>query len=171
MPSLPKQDPRLDAFRDAAMEFDAVYGLLAKSCGLSDPEYWSLVLIKEGIVTQKEIRDQLCLNRQTLNASFKLLIEKVLIRLEPFQDNQRSKRAILTETGQHFVDETVSKMERTSLGNLNPRGARIHYAAYAALQRRVEAGLGRRKNKHPLIGGPVIAMTVLEKMSSALGKS
>jgi len=51
MPSLPKQDPRLDAFRDAAMEFDAVYGLLAKSCGLSDPEYWSLVLIKEGIVT------------------------------------------------------------------------------------------------------------------------
>lgn len=95
MPSLPKQDPRLDAFRDAAMEFDAVYGLLAKSCGLSDPEYWSLVLIKEGIVTQKEISDQLC-----------------LIRLEPFQDNQRSKRAILTETGQHFVDETVSKMER-----------------------------------------------------------
>ena len=100
MPSLPKQDPRLDAFRDAAMEFDAVYGLLAKSCGLSDPEYWSLVLIKEGIVTQKEISDQLCLNRQTLNSAFKL------------QDNQRSKRAILTETGQHFVDETVSKMER-----------------------------------------------------------
>ena len=108
MPPLPKQDPRLDAFRDAAMEFDAVYGLLAKSCGLSDPEYWSLVLIKEGIVTQKEISDQLCLNRQT----FKLLIKKGLIRLEPFQDNQRSKRAILTETGQHFVDETVSKMER-----------------------------------------------------------
>lgn len=108
MPSLPKQDPRLDAFRDAAMEFDAVYGLLAKSCGLSDPEYWSLVLI----VTQKEISDQLCLNRQTLNSAFKLLIKKGLIRLEPFQDNQRSKRAILTETGQHFVDETVSKMER-----------------------------------------------------------
>ena len=112
MPPLPKQDPRLDAFRDAAMEFDAVYGLLAKSCGLSDPEYWSLVLIKEGIVTQKEISDQLCLNRQTLNSAFKLLIKKGLIRLEPFQDNQRSKRAILTETGQHFVDETVSKMER-----------------------------------------------------------
>ena len=105
MPPLPKQDPRLDAFRDAAMEFDAVYGLLAKSCGLSDPEYWSLV-------TQKEISDQLCLNRQTLNSAFKLLIKKGLIRLEPFQDNQRSKRAILTETGQHFVDETVSKMER-----------------------------------------------------------
>ena len=170
MPSLPKQDPRLDAFRDAAMEFDAVYGLLAKSCGLSDPEYWSLVLIKEGIVTQKEISDQLCLNRQTLNSAFKLLIKKGLIRLEPFQDNQRSKRAILTETGQHFVDETVSKMERLEARaweTLTPD----HYGAYAALQRRVEAGLGRRKNKHPLIGGPVIAMTVLEKMSSALGKS
>ena len=73
MPSLPKQDPRLDAFRDAAMEFDAVYGLLAKSCGLSDPEYWSLVLIKEGIVTQKEISDQRCLNRQTLNSACKRL--------------------------------------------------------------------------------------------------
>lgn len=47
-----------------------------------------------------------------MNSAFKLLIKKGLIRLEPFQDNQRSKRAILTETGQHFVDETVSKMER-----------------------------------------------------------
>ena len=92
MPSLPKQDPRLDAFRDAAMEFDAVYGLLAKSCGLSDPEYWSLVLIKEGIVTQKEISDQLCLNRQTLNSAFKLLIKKGTVPGQPAKQTSHFNR-------------------------------------------------------------------------------
>ena len=112
MPPEQAESTSLDALNEAFMELDRAYDQLAKSCGLSEPEYWSLVLIKEGIVTQKEISDQLCLNRQTLNSAFKLLIKKGLIRLEPFQDNQRSKRAILTETGQHFVDETVSKMER-----------------------------------------------------------
>ena len=28
-------DTRLESFRDVSMEFDAVYGMLAKSCGLS----------------------------------------------------------------------------------------------------------------------------------------
>ena len=41
----------LEAFRDASMEFDHVYDLLAKSSGLSYPEFWSLVLIRDGVMT------------------------------------------------------------------------------------------------------------------------
>ena len=51
----PDPDTRLSSFRDASMEFDSVYGLLARSCGLSGTEYWALVLIREGVVTQRAI--------------------------------------------------------------------------------------------------------------------
>ena len=37
MPPDSEANPWLDAFREASMEFDAVYSLLAKSCGLSYP--------------------------------------------------------------------------------------------------------------------------------------
>ena len=99
----------MDAFRDASMEFDSAYGLLAKSCGLSETEYWALVLIHQGVVTQREISEQLCLSRQTLNSAFKLLIQKGLVRLEPFEHDQRSKRALLTEQGTQFVETTIAR--------------------------------------------------------------
>ena len=59
-------DTRLESFRDVSMEFDAVYGMLAKSCGLSGTEYWALILIQAGVETQRAISDQLSLIRQTL---------------------------------------------------------------------------------------------------------
>ena len=43
--------PDLHAFWDAYKELDAAYALLAKSCGLSEPEYWSLMLIRDGVET------------------------------------------------------------------------------------------------------------------------
>lgn len=75
------------------MELDNLYSRFPKSCGLSEAEYWSLLLIYEGIVTQSRISEQLFLSRQTLNSAFKQLQKKGLIRLEPYQDNLRSKRA------------------------------------------------------------------------------
>ena len=111
MPPNPKADIGLDAFREASMAFDSVYGMLAKATGLSEPEYWSLVLIHHGVVTQREISEQLCLSRQTLNSAFKLLIRKGLLRLEPFENNQRSKQAILTDEGARFVEEHIIRME------------------------------------------------------------
>lgn len=89
------------------MEFDSVYGLLAKSCGLSGTEYWALVLIHEGVATQREISEQLCLSRQTLNSAFKLLVRKGLVKLEPFENDQRSKRASLTDAGTRFVETYI----------------------------------------------------------------
>lgn len=111
MPLTKEESARLDAFRDASMACEAIYNSLAKACGLSGPEYWSLVLIHEGIVTQGEISRQLCLNRQTLNSAFKLLIRKGLIRLEPLPQDQRSKQAILTQAGETFVREHIVRME------------------------------------------------------------
>ena len=87
------------------MELDNLYSRFPKSCGLSEAEYWSLLLIYEGIVTQSRISEQLFLSRQTLNSAFKQLQKKGLIRLEPYQDNLRSKRAFLTEAGKAFVEE------------------------------------------------------------------
>ena len=94
------------------MEFDSVYGPLAKSCGLSGTEYWALSLIHQGVETQREISQQLSLSRQTLNSAFKLLIRKGLIRLEPSKRDQRSKRAILTQEGHRFVEENILRVGR-----------------------------------------------------------
>ena len=102
----------LAAFREATMELDNLYSRFPKSCGLSEAEYWSLLLIYEGIVTQSRISEQLVLSRQTLNSAFKQLQKKGLIRLEPYQDNLRSKRAFLTEAGKAFVEENVLRMHR-----------------------------------------------------------
>ena len=108
----PAPDTRLESFRDVSMEFDAVYGLLAKACGLSGTEYWALILIHEGVETQWEISEQLSLSRQTLNSAFKLLIKKGFIRLVPFENDQRSKRTLLTEAGQRFVETTIARTRR-----------------------------------------------------------
>ena len=102
----------LAAFREATMELDNLYSRFPKSCGLSEAEYWSLLLIYEGIVTQSRISEQLFLSRQTLNSAFKQLQKKGLIRLEPYQDNLRSKRAFLTEAGKAFVEENFLRMHR-----------------------------------------------------------
>ena len=101
------QAASLAAFRDASMEFDHVYDLLAKSSGLSYPEFWSLVLIRDGVLTQREISQQLNIGPQTLNSAFKLLVKKGFIRLEPFENDQRSKRALLTPQGERCLTERI----------------------------------------------------------------
>ena len=97
----------LEAFRDASMEFDHVYDLLAKSSGLSYPEFWSLVLIRDGVLTQREISSQLSIGPQTLNSAFKLLVKKGFIRLEPLEHDQRSKRALLTRQGERYITDRI----------------------------------------------------------------
>ena len=100
----------LAGFREATMELDNVYSAFPKACGLSDAEYWSLLMVYEGAATQSQISGQLFLSRQTLNSAFKQLRKKGLIRLEPFEENQRSKRAFLTEAGKLFVEKYVIQM-------------------------------------------------------------
>ena len=94
------------------MELDNTYSLFSKSCGLSDAEYWSLLLMYEGAATQSQISDQLFLSRQTLNSAFKQLRKKGLVRLEPYEENQRSKRAFLTDAGRVFVEKYIVQMHQ-----------------------------------------------------------
>ena len=108
-----KQDNNsLKAFRETTMELDNLYSIFSKSCGLSEPEYWSLLLIYERVVTQSKISEQLFLSRQTLNSAFKQLVKKGLIVLEPYENNQRTKRAILTAKGHSLVEKQVVNMHR-----------------------------------------------------------
>ncbi len=102
----------LASYREATMELDNVYSLFSKACGLSEAEYWSLLLIYEGVATQSQISDQLFLSRQTLNSAFKQLRKKGLIRLEPYEENQRSKQAFLTDLGKPFVEKYVVQMHK-----------------------------------------------------------
>lgn len=106
------ENDNLIAFREALMEFDAVYARFAKKCGLSETEYWSLLFISEGIVTQSEISEKLSLSRQTLNSAFKQLVKKGLVRLETLENNQRVKNAILTTEGQNFVNTNIVRMQK-----------------------------------------------------------
>ena len=107
-----ENQPSIREFRQATLELDNIYAHFPKSCGLSDPEYWSLLLIYEGVMTQKDICDKLFISRQTLNSAFKQLQKKDLVRLEPCQNDLRSKQAFLTAKGQAFVKEHILCMHR-----------------------------------------------------------
>ena len=102
----------LSAFRESTMELDSVYSTFSRACGLSEAEYWSLLFIYEGFATQSQISGRLFLSRQTLNSAFKQLRKKGLIRLEPYEENQRAKQAFLTEAGKLFVEKSVMQMHR-----------------------------------------------------------
>lgn len=100
----------VEVFRAVSKEFDAVYSIFAKNCGLSDAEFWSLLMLRGGFTTQSEISGQLLLSRQTVNSAFKLLVKKGLVRLEPLEYNQRTKQALLTERGEQFVRQHIDRL-------------------------------------------------------------
>ncbi len=99
-------------FREATMELDQVHSLFSRACRLSEPEYWSLLLVYEGIRTQSEISAQLSMSRQTLNSAFRQLVKKGLIRLKIREGDLRSKQAFLTEDGKQFVETYIIRMHR-----------------------------------------------------------
>lgn len=103
-------DSSVEAFRAVSKEFDNVYSNFAKSCGLSDAEYWSLLMIRSGAATQTEISDQLFLSRQTINSAFKQLVKKGFVRLEALEHNQRTKQVTLTPMGEQFMEQHVDRM-------------------------------------------------------------
>lgn len=102
----------LKDFRETTRELDNLYSVFPKSFGLSEPEYWSLLLIYEGVVTQSRISRLLFLSRQTLNSAFKQLVKKQLIVLETFEDNQRTKRAVLTAKGSELAEKLAVRMHQ-----------------------------------------------------------
>lgn len=106
--SLP--DNSIETYRAVSKEFDTIYTMYAKACGLSETEFWSLLMIRSGAKTQAEICDQLFLSPQTVNSAFKQLVKKGLVRLEPLEHNQRTKQIILTPLGQQFVEQHIDRI-------------------------------------------------------------
>lgn len=106
------EDRTLKEFRQSSTELDNVYSSFTRSSGLSEPEYWSLVLIGDGVDTQTKICEELCFSKQTLNSAFRQLIKKCLIVLETRGNNQRTKWATLTAKGQAFVHEQIAEMHK-----------------------------------------------------------
>ena len=105
-------DCTAEAFREASMELDAAYTLFAKACGLSASEYWTLLLVSQGVRTQGEINVRLSISKQTLNSAVMALKRKGLVRLEPLEQNQRVKRLFLTNMGVHFVEAYIVQMRQ-----------------------------------------------------------
>lgn len=103
-------DCLLTAFRDVAVQLDALYSRFARLCGLSEAEYWALLMVSEGVMTQSEISTRLFMSKQTLNSAFKSLYHKELVRLEPMESNQRTKQIFLTPKGRVFVAQNIVRM-------------------------------------------------------------
>ena len=64
------------------------------------------------LTTLQREANRLFLSRQTLNSAFKQLRKKGLVILEPYEENQRSKQAFLTDAGKAYVEEYVLQMHR-----------------------------------------------------------
>lgn len=97
----------IEAYWEAYKDSESVYSMLPRACGLSDAEYWSLVMIQEGIDTQSDICSQLCISKQTVNSAFRQLVKKELVRLEVMEENMRTKKIFITEKGRLFVKKYI----------------------------------------------------------------
>lgn len=100
----------VEAYREAAKELDRVWSQLSRACGLSEGEYWALVMIREGCTTQTEISEQLSMNKQTVHSALKQLIRRGIVRLETQSGNLRVKEIVLTEAGESFTEKYVDTM-------------------------------------------------------------
>lgn len=100
----------VEAYREAAKELDRVWSQLSRACGLSEGEYWALVMIREGCTTQTEISEQLSMNKQTVHSALKQLIRRGIVRLETQPGNLRVKEIVLTEAGESFTKKYVDTM-------------------------------------------------------------
>ena len=100
----------IEAYWETYKDLDRIYSRFAKECGLSDGEYWALVMIREGCTTQTQIREEFPLNKQTIHSAIKQLVKKGLIRLETKEDNQREKKILLTKEGEDFIRNHIDGM-------------------------------------------------------------
>lgn len=109
-------DGSIEAYRAAYKESENIFARLSKSSGLSDAEYWALLMIREGVSTQSDISEQLCMSKQTINSAFRQLVKKGLVRLETIENNLRTKQIILTDLGAQFIKkhiDSVLQLEET----------------------------------------------------------
>lgn len=107
-----QNDAAIETFRATYKDLDHTFSLFSKACGLSDAEYWALVMIRDGVCTQRDISEQLSMSKQTVNSAFRQLIKKGLVRLETVENNLRTKRIFLTDSGIQFAEQHIDSILR-----------------------------------------------------------
>ena len=94
-------------------ENDDWYQQTAKLLGMSDSTFWILYMLydyPEGI-TQSEICSMSYFPKQTINSSLKKLEADGVIELVP-GNNGRSKKIVLTASGNELMSRTIVKVRR-----------------------------------------------------------
>ncbi|AWW26099.1 MarR family winged helix-turn-helix transcriptional regulator [Acetobacterium sp. KB-1] len=91
-------------------ETGAVYNELARLSSLPTSEYWVLYYLfaSKGQCTQKDICDQYCMSKQTVNTAQKHLESKGYLRRRIDVNDKRSKQMMLTEKGHAFANERIA---------------------------------------------------------------
>ena len=113
----PLKDGTIEAYRAGYKDLDRIWSVLSKTCGLSDAEYWSLLMIREGALTQHEISERLFMSKQTVNSAFRQLVKKGLVRLKAQEDNLRVKRVWMELPAEERV--LLTRLTRKYNGLLN----------------------------------------------------
>lgn len=103
-------------FQKTIMKLRQIYSVLPTMCGVSKAEYWSLILVQAGFLTQRQIGKQLSISPQTLCSAFKQLQEKNLVHLYSSQENQRIKQIVLTLEGIQFVKNKLDPVQQVERG-------------------------------------------------------
>lgn len=105
---------QLNDYFSTFKEADALYSSLARRSGLSDAAFWALYAIREAKdeCTQKSIREQWSMSKQTVNSAINDLINEGFINLSEAQSDKRSKRITLSEKGNKFVEENIDVIFR-----------------------------------------------------------
>lgn len=104
------KDFSIDEYRGAYKDYESICSKFSKRSGLSDSEYWMLLMVREGINTQAEISEQLFMSKQTVNSAGRQLVKKGLVTMETRENNLRVKRIILTKEGEEFSARYVDPL-------------------------------------------------------------
>jgi DNA-binding MarR family transcriptional regulator len=123
----PSSEGSIEAYRATCKDSESIYAQCAKCCGLSEAEYWILLMLHEGVDTQSGISEQLFISKQTVNSACKQLIKKGLVHLETLEHNLRTKKIVFTEAGTAFVEEHISSVDRIeeTVWNMMPAEERM----------------------------------------------
>lgn len=101
------QSNALKKFNRLYREIDKLYHRIAVKIGISDSTLIILYVLAEtgNGCRQKDISQQFCLSKQTINSSVKSLSQKGMVTL--FPDKGRDMKILLTAHGEDFVREHI----------------------------------------------------------------
>lgn len=102
----------IEEYRNTYKDYESICNEFSKHSGLSDSEYWVLLMVRENFHTQTAISDELFMSKQTINSASRQLVKKGLIRMENTENNLRTKQIVLTEKGVCFAEKYIDPLSK-----------------------------------------------------------